>query len=106
MTLSVISDWSFTPKFMGNDEMVIHLHQLNGIDELKLGIGEKRDPIAFLEEIVRKIENPIKLDFGKGTPRNLRIKDIAEIGALKDLYFEILVEYGSHTQLSEEVSKN
>lgn len=99
MVLSIIGDWEYTPTFMGNKEMVITLHQLSGSEELELGIGKKRDAVKWVKAVVKKIKNPIKLDFGKGTPSNMKPEHIASIGELKDLYFELLIEYNNHTTL-------
>lgn len=104
MVLSVISDWKFTPTFMGNKSMVLTLHQLTGAEELKVGITNKNAE-TYLETVVINIENPIQLDFD-GEIRDMVPGDIATVGALKDLYFEILVEYNNKTSMDEETVKN
>lgn len=105
MILDIIGDWTFKPEFMGNKDMVLHMHQLSGAEELKCGIGDSRDQGTFLEKMITEIEKPFSIKEG-GEQRPVSPGDIANYGALKDLYFEVLVEYSTHTSLDEETVKN
>ena len=70
-----------------------------------MGVGDARDPVAFIKAIVKKIKNPIELDIS-GKRRKMKPEDIVNYGSLKDLYFEIILEYHKHTVVEEQDLKN
>ncbi len=106
MLLNVLGDWKFSPNFMTDKEMTLTLHPLSGEEELSAGVGEDKDHVAYIKRLVVKIDNPIQLKMPDGKTRDLEPADIPAFGALKALYYDIIVEYAEHTKISDDKLKN
>lgn len=104
MIIKVKEGWNFKTDFCG-EKLTIGLRAVSGIEELKFGVGEKRNHSAFMGAIVTSITPAIELDFGK-KKRAAIPEDLPNIPELSELYFAILVEYGRETKIEAEEVKN
>jgi hypothetical protein len=101
MVLKVLGNWSYKPEFAGNKNMEIVFKRLSARDELKIIEAEGDDSrVAMFEASIVEIRNPIQLDDGDKV-RDMKPQDIASIGELKPLFYELLKEYTKRTAASE-----
>lgn len=106
MTLKILGNWKYTPKACGNKSMVIEFKRLSGKDEMTTArLDQDEIPQARLGMAIVGIENPFKLELPSGKIRPMIAEDIYTIPELSDLYFELVVEYASHTNISDDVIK-
>lgn len=106
MILKVLDSWEYKPTFAGNDDMVIVFRRLSGAEEMAIRREATDDlPELLFAASVKEIKNPFTLEMQDGKRRTLKVSDIYTIGALKDLYYELVIEYSKRTVWSEETSK-
>jgi len=105
--LKVLESWEYKPTFAGNDDMIIVFRRLSGAEEMAI----RREASDDLSELlfaasVKEIKNPFTLEMQDGKRRALKVSDIYTMGALKDLYYELVIEYSKRTVWTEDTSKN
>jgi hypothetical protein len=106
MLLNVLGDWKFKPGFRTDKNMVLTLHAMSGEEEMRAGIGEDKNHVQYIESMVVKIENPIQLKIGDEPARDMVAADLPTIGALKELYYDVIVEYAEKTRVTDDKIKN
>jgi len=105
--LKVLESWEYKPTFAGNDDMVIVFRRLSGAEEMAIRREATEDlPERLFAASVASIKNPFTLEMQDGKRRPLKVSDIYTMGALKDLYYELVIEYSKRTVWSEDTSKN
>lgn len=104
MVIKVLSGWDYTPKFAGNKNMIITFNRLSGRQDLEINRMSEDDIQTSINRFlasISKVTNPLKLEGADGKQRDMTKEDIAEIPELKELYFELIIEYSDKTAVTE-----
>lgn len=108
MIIKVLGGWTYTPKFAGNKNMTVTFTRLSGRQDLEVNAMSEDDIQTSVNRFlasIEKITNPLKLEGADGKQRDMTKEDIAEIPELKELYFELIIEYSNHTAVTEDSVK-
>lgn len=105
MSIKVLSNWTYTPKFAGNEKMVIEFKRLSGVEEMTIIKDENRTDDALLIASIASIKNPLKLEMPDGNIRDMKLEDIGNIPELKDLFYELILAKNENADSGGAVAK-
>lgn len=108
MIIKVLEDWKYTPTAYGNEKMTVTFNRLSGAEELSIRRDNEDDDeykTAIFIASIKSIKDPFIIEELDGKQRPMTVADIPASAELKELFFELVLEYGKNTVVSEDAIK-